>query len=179
MPCIELRSFTSLASRLLRPAGLWPLVAVLTLILAACGPGAGTSSSPNPSPADARDAALLYAQCMRSNGVPNFPDPDANGRFSLTHGEGGIDQDDPTFRAAAEKCRSLAPGGEHEQFGDPAFVEAMRSFAQCMRDNGLPEFPDPDAEGRLRGAGHEGGGPAYDAAFAACREKLPGGGQHE
>jgi hypothetical protein len=115
---------------------------------------------------------------MRTNGVRDFPDPDANGRFSLTHGEGGINQDDPTFLAAAEKCRALAPGGEHENFGDPAFVEAMREFSTCMRANGLPDFPDPDAEGRLRGSGHEAQGPTYEAAFAACRDRLPGGGQH-
>jgi hypothetical protein len=157
----------------------WLLTAVLAVLLAACGQGAGTSNATSSPSTDPRDAALLYAQCMRTNGVPDFPDPDANGRFSLSHGAGGADQDDPTFRAAAEKCRALAPGGEHEQFGDPAFVEQMREFSQCMRDNGLPDFPDPDADGRLRGTGHEAGGPNYEAAFAACRDKLPGGGQHE
>lgn len=157
----------------------WLLTAVLVMVLAACGQGAGTGNATSSPSTDPRDTALLYAQCMRTNGVPDFPDPDANGRFSLGHGEGGVDQDDPTFRATAEKCRALAPGGEHEQFGDPAFVEQMREFSQCMRDNGLPDFPDPDADGRLRGAGHEAGGPTYEAAFAACRDKLPGGGEHQ
>jgi hypothetical protein len=157
----------------------WLLTAVLAVLLAACGQGAGTSTATSSPSSDSRDAALLYAQCMRSNGVPGFPDPDANGRFSLSHGEGGVDQDDPTFRAAAEACRALAPSGEHEQFGDPVFVEQMREFSQCMRDNGLPDFPDPDADGRLRGTGHEAGGPTYEAAFAACREGVPGGGQHQ
>ncbi len=58
--------------------------------------------------------------------------------------------------------------------------QAALAFAQCMRSNGLPDFPDPDAEGRLRGVGHEQqGDPKYRAAFAACQEKLPGGGQHQ
>jgi hypothetical protein len=48
-----------------------------------------------------------------------------------------------------------------------------------MRDNGLPDFPDPDADGRLRGVGHEQqDNPTYRAAMETCRGKLPGGGQH-
>jgi hypothetical protein len=112
---------------------------------------------------------------MRENGVPDFPDPDAEGRFS----EGEHDPDDPALRAAQEACRDLAPGGEHENLGDPALVEQMREYSQCMRDNGLPDFPDPDADGRLRGVGHEQrDDPTYRAASETCREKLPGGGEH-
>jgi hypothetical protein len=63
-----------------------------------------------------------------------------------------------------------APGAGQDQ---------MREFSQCMRAHGLPGFPDPDAQGRLRGAGHEQqGDPRYGAAFEACRSKLPGGGEH-
>jgi hypothetical protein len=135
-----------------------------------------SSSSNEKTGADTRQAALVYAQCMRDNGVPDFPAPDPNGRFTgLSHDK----QDDPTFRAAQEKCRALAPGGEHEKSGDPAFVNQMRAYSQCMRDNGVPDFPDPDADGRLRGSGHEQqDDPKYRAAAEACRPKLPGGGEH-
>src|SRR6266540_2815421 len=55
-------------------------------------------------------------------------------------------------------------------------AEAGRAFSQCMRDNGVPDFPDPDADGRLRGPGHEKeGDPKFRAAQEKCREKLPGG----
>jgi hypothetical protein len=114
---------------------------------------------------------------MRANGVPGFPDPDPNGQF---RGLGHEQQNNPKFRAAQQACRALAPGGEHENFGDPAFVKQMRAFSQCMRANGVPGFPDPDAQGRLRGAGHEQqGDPKFDAAMQACRAKLPGGGNHQ
>lgn len=130
-------------------------------------------------PVDPADAGVLYAQCIRANGVPNFPDPGPDGRFRVSHGEGGIDQDDPKYRAALEKCRDLTPGGEHRNTGDAAYVEQMREFSQCMRDNGLPNFPDPDASGRLRGIGHEAqDNPKYRAANEICRDKLPGGGAH-
>ncbi len=152
------------------------LAALWMVLLVGCAPGAGASpSNTNPASADPRDAAMLYAQCMRANGVPDFPDPDASGQL---RGAGHEQQDDPKFRAALEKCRDLAHGAEHEQT-DPASVEQMRAFSQCMRDNGLPDFPDPDADGRLRGTGHEDqGDPTYDAALEACRAKLPGGGEH-
>ena len=148
------------------------LLGILAL-LTACGSSSGDKAA---SAADPQQAALVFAQCMRNNGVPDFPDPDADGRFrGLGHEQG----DDPKFRAAQEACRELAPGGEHEKLGDPAFVEQMREFSQCMRDNGLPDYPDPDADGRLRGVGHEQqGDPKFQAAMATCRQKLPGGGEH-
>jgi hypothetical protein len=149
-----------------------PILAAVILVAAACG----SSSSNGAASSGDRDQAIAYAQCMRENGAPDFPDPDAKGRF---RGVGHEQQDDPQFRAAMEACRDLAPGGEHEKLGDPAFVEQMRAFSQCMRENGLPDFPDPDAQGRLRGAGHEQqGDPQYQAAFETCRSKLPGGGEH-
>jgi len=149
------------------------LLGALTLLVAACG---SSSRDKAASAADPQQAALAFARCMRDNGVPDFPDPDADGRF---RGLGHEQQDDPKFRAAQEACRDLAPGGEHEKLGDPAFVEQMREFSQCMRNNGLPDFPDPDADGRLRGVGHERqGDPKYQAAMETCRQKLPGGGEH-
>ena len=148
----------------------------LTLALAACGGGGGKGANTNPV-ADRQQAAKQYAQCMRDNGVPDFPDPDPSGRF---RGTGHEQQNDPKFRAALEKCRALAPGGEHERLGDPAFVAQMRKFSQCMRDNGVPGFPDPDADGRLQGAGHERQDtPQFRAAMDACRGTLPGGGDHQ
>lgn len=151
----------------------------LVFLLAACSQASSGGSATAAAPVDPKDAGLLYAQCMRAKGVPNFPDPGPNGRFAISHGEGGIDHDDPKLRAALEACRDLAPGGEHRNIRDPAYVEQMRKFSQCMRDNGLPDFPDPDADGRLRGLGHEQqGNPKLRAAMEACAEALPGGGAH-
>jgi hypothetical protein len=146
------------------------LLGVLVLVTA-CG---SSSSDQTASAADQR-RALQFAQCMRDNGVPDFPDPDPDGRF---RGPGHEQQNDPKFQAAQEACRDLAPGGEHEK-SDPATVEQMRQFSQCMRDNGVPDFPDPDADGRLRGQGHEQqDDPTFRAAMETCRGKLPGGGDH-
>jgi hypothetical protein len=62
---------------------------------------------------------LKFAKCMRSNGVPDFPDPKAGGGMHTdeqsgreSQGAQGIDPDSPQFKAAERACRSLAPGGE-------------------------------------------------------------------
>ncbi len=151
------------------------LIALLgaLILLAACSSSPGNQTAP----AAGQEQALKYAQCLRANGVPDFPDPDPNGGFSgLSHEKAN----DPKFQAAVEKCRALSPGGQHENFGDPIFVAQVRAYSQCMRATGVPGFPDPDAQGRLRGAGHEQqGDPKFNAAMQACRAKLPGGGEHQ
>jgi hypothetical protein len=57
--------------------------------------------------------ALKFSQCMRSHGVPKFPDPqaDANGGMKMTIGErAGVDPNSPQFRAAQKACQKLVPG---------------------------------------------------------------------
>jgi hypothetical protein len=44
--------------------------------------------------------AVKYAQCMRSAGITNFPDPNTAGGFDI----GGIDQNSPQFLAANTSC---------------------------------------------------------------------------
>ncbi len=158
-----------------RAASPWLLASLLIVALAACAQASPANTTPTPM--DPAEAGRLYAQCMRDNGLPDFPDPGPDGRFALDHDK--FKENDPKFRAALEKCRDLAPGAEHRNTGDPAYVEQMRKFSQCMRDNGLPDFPDPDANGQLRGVGHEQqGDPKFQAAMETCRQKLPGGGEH-
>jgi hypothetical protein len=49
---------------------------------------------------------LEYARCMRSHGVPSFPDPDHDGVFSLPS---GIDQQAPPFQRATRACAQTQP----------------------------------------------------------------------
>jgi hypothetical protein len=65
-----------------------------------------------PSPAQraqAQTAELLFARCMRSHGVPGFPDPPSasGGGFGLVFGSGGIDPGAPLFRRAQQMCDSV------------------------------------------------------------------------
>ena len=110
------------------------------------GSGAPSSGS-QPSQTQLQQDALRYAQCMRANGVPSFPDPDAGGGFSFRAGS-GIDPSSPAFKAARATCQKLLPGGGPPGPGATTHPSAqalaqMVTVAQCMRRHGLPDFPDP------------------------------------
>ena len=114
-------------------------------------PGKGGSSasaegsSPSPeSKASVEQKMLAFAECMRSNGVPSFPDPHAGGGF---HVGAGTNPSSPAFRAAQAKCQKLMPGG---LLGPGSTTQAsaqtiarMLKVAQCMRKHGISGFPDP------------------------------------
>jgi hypothetical protein len=91
---------------------------------------------------------LAYAKCMRANGVPTFPDPRAGGGFNIPRGA-GIDMGSPTFKAAQTKCQKLVPGlGGGPGSGPPPSAEAMAKMltvAECMRRQGVSNFPEPRA----------------------------------
>jgi hypothetical protein len=55
-----------------------------------------------------QQAALKYAQCMRSHGVPKFPDPKAGGALTLGT-KAGVDPNTPQFAAALRTCKKLVP----------------------------------------------------------------------
>ncbi len=60
--------------------------------------------------ATANSAALKYATCMRSNGVPNFPDPNGQGLIQIKNATGVLDASSPQFQKAATSCKSLDNG---------------------------------------------------------------------
>jgi hypothetical protein len=52
---------------------------------------------------------IRYAQCIRTHGVPNFPDPDFSGggvRMKFV----GVGPGNPGFDKAQKACRSMLPG---------------------------------------------------------------------
>jgi hypothetical protein len=50
--------------------------------------------------------AVRFADCMRTHGVPNFPDPTAGGSFKLGP---AINAQAPAFTGAMSDCHSLRP----------------------------------------------------------------------
>ncbi len=65
----------------------------------------GSAGSPTSSP-DPDEALLAFAQCMRENGIPNFPDPAEDG---ISLGGTSIDRNSPEFKAAEKACKTLLP----------------------------------------------------------------------
>jgi hypothetical protein len=105
----------------------------------------GASSSP-PTQASLEADELAFARCMRANGVPNFPDPSAEGGFKFAVPVGGPSS--PVFRAAQSKCNKLLPGGglAGPGSGPAPSAQALAHWvrvAQCMRRHGVFNFPDP------------------------------------
>ena len=92
---------------------------------------------------------MKFSECMRDNGISEFPDPDASGELTIDGVVNGssIDPDGAAWQAAIAACKDLQPPGftgDEEVTADQQ--DARLEFAQCMRDNGVEDFPDP-AEG--------------------------------
>jgi hypothetical protein len=74
--------------------------------------------------AAANAEALKYATCMRSNGVPNFPDPNGQGVIQINDATGDLDPNSPQFEKAATACKRLENG-----FGVASSVASQSSGA--------------------------------------------------
>ena len=152
-----------------------PAVAALALLAAGCGgsrsPGVASLASPTTAAASTTENGagsatqngatssplgrlVAYSQCMRSNGVANFPEPqaDGGGNFKLTI-QRDAEANNPRFQAASRACKHLLPAGrgqdETAQQYQRAQIADELSFARCMRRHGLTRFPDPTAQSGL------------------------------
>ncbi len=142
------------------------------------------SAAQNTSKATNYVDAVAYAQCMRTHGVANMPDPTSNGSFLFNrgalNGARGIDPDSSQYQKADTLCRHLLPNG-----GQPTPAELAQAVAHalkyvaCLRDHGLPNMPDPvESGGGIALHGPPGIGPnspKFQAAQKACQSFLPGG----
>jgi len=62
--------------------------------------------------AAARAQALKFAQCMRTHGISDFPDPNGQGEIAIQPKQGSdLDPNNPRFRAANQACQHYKPGG--------------------------------------------------------------------
>ena len=128
---------------------------------------------------------VQFAQCMRSHGVANFPDPNSQGQVQIS----GVNPNSSSFEAAQRACAKYSPGG-----GNPpnaaqqqrAIAQALK-FSECMRSHGITSFPDPQVSSHGGGVGirvsinARGGSnlnpnnPQFQAAQKVCQTLLPFG----
>ncbi|MBL7495774.1 hypothetical protein I6A84_37760 [Frankia sp. CNm7] len=150
---------------------------VVAVLLAGCGsggdaaaaPGAGVLATATTSP------ALTYAECMRDHGV-DMADPDPS--TGVPQFGAGVDPAEPAVQQALAACQDLLPAGIREEPTE-ADLDVYVSFAQCMRANGLPGFPDPQpgaAGGLFAGADVDRDDPAFQQAAQRCQGILDGAG---
>jgi len=120
---------------------------VLTIVAIACVPalsGCGFSGNSSESASTGSSGtALQFATCMRTHGVPQFPDPGASPGPNVLH----IDKSSPAFQSAQTTCNKLVPGGGPKASLAPApsasQLKTALAWAACVRKHGMPNFPDP------------------------------------
>ena len=184
-----------------------PLAAPLgvVLVLAGCGgssssPGVahiGTTSSTSPSggsaggtpesnqPSAANQQKMVkFAQCMRTHGEPEFPEP-TEGRIEIHSQNGhGPNPESSQFQAAEKACSKYAPSKIAPSPAQQAKMqEQALKFSACMRTHGVPNFPDPKFSSgggggvRVSLKGGAGGinpsSPQFQAAQKACQSDSP------
>lgn len=146
------------------------LIAAASLaLLAACSgnpapaTAGGTATAAGAATTNGSPSAVTYSHCMRSRGVPDYPDPASNGALPKTSAQ-TLGVSNSRFQAAQSACQQELPAATSSQqqaqqclqAGDcpQAVVQQMltadRAFARCMRSHGVPNWPDPttDSEGR-------------------------------
>jgi hypothetical protein len=173
-----------------RPLAGLALIAMVALI-SACGSSApaGTSTGSNGGNNTAANAhkAVKFAKCMRSNGVSEFPDPGPSGKLTIDGIVNGssLDPSTPAFKQAISACKNLEPAGFMGSKRSAPQTQGALRFAQCIRANGVSDFPDP-ANGqplvdtnRIPSAATSSGMSILNAAMRKCRDFVAaaGGGQ--
>ena len=138
--------------------------AALAVLATACGSSptstasgsastAGGSAKSSNAGGSANARLVAFSHCVRSHGVPNFPDPQAGASNAKFPSAPQLRVSSSQLSAAEDACQHLLPVGIDDQFPPaevPLLLRGMLPFAHCMRSQGVPNFPDPalDSEGR-------------------------------
>jgi hypothetical protein len=175
------------SSGIVRPRRLVLAVLVLAsigVLLGACGStgpavaGLGsTTSTTNASPVSLSTQLLKYGACIRSHGVPHYPDPIQNGN-SLTF----MKVKSAQFATAQAACLDLLPAGVLPPLQITITAKDQTDYLKavaCVRSYGFPQVPDPTFTG---GKVHiavpssiDQSSPAFEKALATCRKLIPSG----
>ena len=119
-------------------------LALVALISTGCGSDApsGAATSKRTATSDTQPTgqakAVKFAECIRAHGVADFPDPSPKGDF-----EYGVSVSPAVWDKAVNACKALQPPGTLSGKRTPKQQSTALRFAQCMRDHGVKDFPDP------------------------------------
>ncbi len=143
------------ASREPGPRPPWPraarIAAVITvmapaaLLAAACGGGpssTGSGGSPAAGGPANSPVPVAYSRCMRSHGIPDFPDPGSSGQIPK-EAILQLGVSTSVLQTAQRACQRLWPYQAPTQAQQGQELTGDVRFARCMRSHGVPDFPDP------------------------------------
>jgi hypothetical protein len=121
----------------------WFCLTVVTCPLAIAACGSSGSHTTTGAASTHYNQALAFAECMRSHGVSNFPDPNGSGGIHIAEGS-GVNPFSPSFKTARAACAKLLPGGgPGSQHPTAQNIATARQTSECMRRHGITGFPDP------------------------------------
>ena len=85
-----------------------------------------------------------------------------------------LDTNSAAFKQAISACKDLEPAGFTGSRRSPEQQQAALKFAQCIRDNGVKDFPDPTPDGALIDTNRMPGSPGARSipGFQAAIEKC-------
>jgi hypothetical protein len=162
---------------------LMPTFIVAAAAVAVLASGCGGGSSPPTSSANRPTAAanlgkqyVAFAVCMRSHGVPDYPDPRVSSsadRVQVTISPGSADPNSPAFKSSDHACHNLLPNGGRPVNGAQDHAQDL-TFADCMRSHAVPNFPDADRDGAFTlPSTISQQAPAFQHAMQACSKAEP------
>ncbi|CCH32712.1 hypothetical protein ABZ816_30475 [Actinosynnema sp. NPDC047251] len=120
---------------------------------------------------------VAYRDCLVANGAVLVDHPTEEGLPQIDKERTPVD----VASTAAERCRAFVPSGGEVAKPDPKLIEARQRYAACLRQNGIPDYPDPDPQTGDPRIGDDLAGrlkedPKLPAAEAACHDILTGAG---
>lgn len=128
------------------------VAAALAPALAACSSGHTATSSPSVR-AQALPVWQEFAGCLRSHGAPHVPDPQVDDQGQaiwpgLSQAE-QLQEQQIVGNACDPILQKLPPQAQPHSNNQIANQDlaTLRRWARCMRQNGLPDFPDPASDG--------------------------------
>lgn len=141
----------------------------VALLAAGCGGGGGSPGASRPA---VHQELVAFAHCMRSHGVPDWPDPLPQGGFPRT---GTAEDSGPQADSAMSTCKHLLPPVQHLSAAQQARVLAQDlKWARCMRAHGFA-VSDPSVRPHAgivitAPAGFDPSSPQAQAAMKACKQ---------
>jgi hypothetical protein len=162
-------------TRRIRSQALLASAAILAGALAGCSAAAGKNTSASAtSSSTPDDETMAIVTCYRAHGDPSFPDPvydpgDGRWHFAISPGSAPA--------STQQACQHLFPSSNASPPVPQAQFQQLVRLAECIRQHGVPNWPDPDPDGSFplppsinpKDA-------AGQAAGVACKRFLPSSG---
>jgi len=126
---------------------------------------------------------LAYSACIRSHGIPDFPDPrggiQENGTLTTTTVNGvTLKESQAQIQTAEQACQQYQEAHAGDGPASPQQQQAALAYAQCMRTHGITNFPDPKVTAHSFAvhvpSGTDPNSPQFQAATSACQSLMPG-----